>query len=364
MTKILMCHTPVATDATSLYRGVGPLSSLRKAMRGDFNYSLNKDVNWATLKAVDGVFLQRPSQPRHVQITEMAQANGKAVWVDYDDNLFVVPKSNRANMIYGKAEVQNAMCAIIAKADVISASTEVLAESIRVILGRIASAPQNGSGLLLDERKIVVVPNAYDLELMTDLIDPRNKLPHQNKLIAWRGSATHDKDLWGVTPQLQQALAKHLDWTFTFIGEPFWMTIEALQEVPGIKPTNIFLAETLDPIEYLAFVKRTAPALMIVPLDDNPFNHCKSNIAWLEATHAGAMCLAPNFPEWRRPGILNYKTAEDFGEKLEAFMRGEIDGYQYWKASAEYIVKELTLEKINRLRERIAMQICEGKPRK
>lgn len=294
----------------------------------------------------------------------MAHANGKAVWIDYDDNLFAVPQSNRAHLVYDKPEVQNAMCALIAKADVISVSTEALAESVRTIINRIKAAPQKDTGLLLDERKVVVVPNAYDMELMSDLSDPRNKLPHQNKLISWRGSSTHDKDMWGVTPQLQAALAQHREWTFNFIGEPFWMTVEALQEIPNLKPTNLVVTDTLDPIEYLAFLKRTAPALMVVPLDDNAFNHSKSNIAWLEATHAGAACLAPDFPEWRRPGIINYRSAEEFGEKLEAFMRGEIDGYQCWKQSAEYIVKDLTLASVNNLRARIAMQICEGAPKR
>jgi hypothetical protein len=44
----------------------------------------------------------------------------------------------------------------------------------------------------------------------------------------------------------------------------------------------------------------------MVPLHVSDFNRAKSNIGWIEAVHAGAITVAPDFQEWRRPGVINY----------------------------------------------------------
>jgi hypothetical protein len=71
---------------------------------------------------------------------------------------------------------------------------------------------------------------------------------------------------------------------------------------------------------YMDAFARLGPWLHIVPLANNGFNRSKSNLAWLEATAAGAVVLAPALEEWQRPGIVNYKDASDFGNKLSRLM--------------------------------------------
>lgn len=291
----------------------------------------------------------------------MAKANRKQVWIDYDDWLYGVPLFNKASRIYNNPAIQNNMSTMLAKADIVSVSTPFLQEQVRSIIRRIAKGAQSEPGLLLDPSKVVVVPNAYDMDLMNPLTEAA-KPPHQNKIVAWRGSGTHDKDLLCVTPALKEAIGKHLDWTYNFIGEPFWLTIEMLDEVPGIKDSNVILTETIDPIDYLGFLEKTRPALMIVPLDDCPFNRSKSNIAWIEATHAGAVTLAPDFEEWRRPGIINYTDSKDFEVKLDSFLRGELDGGYQWRQSRDFIKNTLTLTKVNERRQDIINCLVEKCP--
>lgn len=325
-------------------------------MGGELNIQFGLDVNWATLKGCDALFLQRPALAPHVRMVDMAKANGKPVWIDYDDWLFSVPHSNKASRLYNNPTVQNNMSSLIAKADVISVSTEHLAGLIRVILDRLKRGAQSEPGLILDPDKVFVVPNAYDQDLMTELT--LSKEP-QKKMVSWRGSGTHDKDLLGVTPEIGRCVKNHMDWTYSFIGEPFWLTMELLDQAAGEGNRNVLAIETLDPIEYLSFILKTKPALMIVPLDDCDFNRSKSNIAWLESTHAGAVTLAPNFEEWRRPGIINYKDAKDFELKLESFLRGEIDGEHHWKLSRDFILKNITLQKVNEIRKNILLKLVE-----
>lgn len=353
-----MCHMPNALDATSLYRGVGPLQSLRRRMGRDIEMRIGGDVNWGTLKGIDAVFMQRPAMDSHVQILNMAHANRKPVWVDYDDDLYHVPFNNRTFKLYSNPKIQNNISTLIAKADVLTVSTPQLAETFRAILEQIGRAQQKEPGLKLSPGKIHVVPNAYDIEHLDPLSDA-TKAPHQRNIVCWRGSGTHDKDLMAFTPEICKAVGRHLDWTYNFVGEPFWWTMEQLDQVKGVKPTTVIQTETIDPIEYFNFLKNTLPALMIVPLEDCPFNRAKSNIAWVEATHAGAVTLAPDWPEWQRPGIINYKDAYDFELKLETFLRGGNDGMALWKQSRDFILENLTLSKVNMLREVIVRDLVE-----
>jgi hypothetical protein len=73
---------------------------------------------------------------------------------------------------------------------------------------------------------------------------------------------------------------------------------------------------SLDAIKFFSVLKAIKPKINVVPLHDNPFNLGKSNIAWLEATYAGAVTLAPDTPEWRKAGVTNYKDEADFKTKL------------------------------------------------
>lgn len=360
--RTLLTFMPNPTDATSLYRGVGPFHTLKRKM-GDINVIINPELNWASLKMCDAVFLQRPGLDHHVRIVDMAHANSKPVWVDYDDDLFRVPLCNRAHSIYSKAKIQNNMLTIIAKADIVTVSTTALKDLLVSILTGVAKGGDQQpdlAALKLSHEKIHVVPNAYDDEILAPLEDV-GRPSHQNKIVAWRGSATHDKDLMLFTSQICDVVRDHLDWTYNLIGAPFWWTVERVQEVRGVKPTNLVVSETMDPADYFGFLTKTRPEVMIVPLEDIPFNRCKSNIAWVEATHAGAVTIAPDWDEWRRPGVITYKDKDDFKAKLESVVRGELDTRALWRMSRDFIASGLTLTRVNDQREALLRKLMEGR---
>ena len=94
--------------------------------------------------------------------------------------------------------------------------------------------------------------------------------------------------------------------------------------------------------------------LAVVPLKDNLFNHAKSNLAWIEATCAGAMTLAPDWPEWRRPGVSNYESPLNFKkllrERLEACRSAAASVYTHLDAHG--ISVDLVF-RLRQLRERV-----------
>lgn len=351
----VLLSLPNALDATSLYRGLGPWHNLRRQMRGGLTLNMApQGVSWASLKAVDILFMQRPYLPDHLIALKLAKDVGRKVWIDYDDFLYSLPPSNPAQPLYEKPEIQNCISEMIAKADIVSVSTPHLGNLLAGILKRIEAGKPEGGGYIFDDSKIRVIPNAYDEDFMTSLPEALLSIGDQNAIVSWRGSGTHDGDLYGVTPQLVNVVKNHLDWTYQFIGQPFWLTIQAMSDIEN---SSILKILPLDPTQYLKMLKTVKPALMIVPLDDCHFNRSKSNIAWLEATHAGAVTLAPDFEEWKKPGILTYKDPADFERLMESFLRGEIEAKALWAESAEFIQKNLLLNDVNRLREEILEEL-------
>jgi hypothetical protein len=112
--------------------------------------------------------------------------------------------------------------------------------------------------------------------------------------------------------------------------------------------------KAVDIVDYHAILARMMPRIVVVPLSDSVFNHGKSNIAWIEATFAGGVCLAPDWPEWHRPGVVNYKDRDEFFAKLIELMAWsdeQIDAN--WKLSRDYIEKQLTIKTTNAQRSAI-----------
>lgn len=355
----LLCMFPSSGDATSLYRGVGPLATLKR-QRKDLHLELDMANmwRWDSMRSADACFLQRPGGDQHVQMVSLAIANYKPIWIDYDDDLFCVPESNPTHKLYSDPKIQNNMSEMIAKADVISVSTPYLADKIRQILERVKDGFKSGgisSHTNMDPGKVIVIPNAYD----TDLMLPFDyKLPERRKVVVWRGSATHNDDLQMYAQAIGSAMAKHLDWCFTFVGEPSPRVMWELEKIPGVKlGTQLVHVPTMDPVNYFQFLLKVQPHLVMVPLVDGIFNRSKSNIGWIEATHAGACCLAPDWEEWQRPGVINYSNPATFARELDRYCAGKYDSKSRWKASQIFIQDQLTLPYVNTMRETLMKRL-------
>ncbi len=342
MTSIL-CSIPDPLDTTSLYRAVGPLQHMKRRAHGNVELIINAPFSWATLKAADIVFFQRPALEDRVQAVRMAKLNKKPVWIDYDDNLHAIPHHNSKFSIYGTAQTRHNIAFMIALADVVTVSTEDLGQSFREILKHFPMK----SEFNVDPEKIVVVPNAYDPELMPEFA---NIAPEQRKHVVWRGSASHDKDLDLFSDVIAKNIAES-DWTFEFIGEPFWKSMEKFFAAGGDRVTRTV---PQDPVSFFHYLKTCAPALVVVPLEDIPFNRSKSCIAWIEATAAGAATLAPNWIEWDKPGVISYGSVEHFDSQLRQAMqidRRELSVKR--QMSVDYISKNQTISHMSEKRSSI-----------
>lgn len=331
--KILVA-CPAPDDATSYYRGLGPLTELCKQYeeveitQGGMN---SNDYSWPKLKAHDVLFFQRPTLQAHLNIIQEALHRKLPVWIDYDDDLLSVPKENPTFALYNSNEARNAVIGALQRATLVSVSTEHLKRRFQAY-----------------NKSIQVIPNALDGH---DLL-PRRKLVPMNerrKIVLWRGSSTHVGDLLHFKDEILKVYHANPGWQWFFLGwEPWYLTQE-------MKPEHIGIAPWKGHTDYFNLIQTIQAPISIVPLPDSEFNKSKSNIAWIESTLAGSACLCPDFEAWDYEGPIKYFNTASFGHRLTEMMTGQIDLHAAQEKSWETIESKLLLQNVNKLR-RVALE--------
>ena len=312
--------TPNPTDATSFYRARGIIPALMRD-HPEIEFFDSDKLNWEIALRADVVFLQRPYGDDHLMAAQIAKNTNRALWVDYDDDLFSVPAGNPAARQYGKEDIRRNIAKITAMADVVTVSTQQLTRKL---------APLN--------KRIMVIPNAFNDQLINWRPDMRSE---RHALIMWRGSATHDRDIAAFLPEMSRVAKAHPTWQWVFLGEPYWGVTEAIPE------RQRSIVPALDPMAYWSEIAKLQPMIQIVPLHDNEFNRSKSNIAWIEASYAGAATLAPDWEEWRRPGCVLYQNAASFESKLMEMIQGARTLPDLARTSWEDVCSNFLLTRVN-----------------
>ena len=314
--------SPRPTDAISFYRAAGPLRRLRQS-HPEFDYTQIDTINWSILAQFDKIFLHRGYTPEHAQVAMIAKKWGIPLIGDYDDYLFDLDSDNPAKQIFDNAASDVLKCTLAA--DLTFVTTEHLKKLLK----------KQGA------KNIVVAPNAYDSRLFPYAKKKKEKL----KICLWRGSNTHNKDLLSVLPGLERLFKTFPDWQFVFVASnPSWMFRHSHNNVHHVNSRDI--------MEYMHMIWEMAPSVMYHPLFESDFNKAKSMCSWLEATHAGAAFVAPNFDEFTRPGITNYKAndPESFFESMKALLSDPKTIDDNAKLSASHIEKHLSLDVVNEIR--------------
>lgn len=332
----LVCPNP--KDGTSFWRGHGPFGllarqepNLRLHTGSDFAQG-QAAWSWCDMARADVCVLQRPAGPPHLQVAQMAKEAGIPLWLDMDDDVTEVPISNRYFHSFPQPQTSRCVEELAAMADVITVTTDALAAKFGA--------------------KARVIPNALPDHAVGFSDGPRSRV------VTWRGSNTHDGDVESVLPQLAEA-ALDTAWRWWFYGDPGWRLAKAM-------PSN---RVKIGPVwssfpTMVADLAAVAPYIHVVPLEHCKFNAAKSNAAWIEATAFGAAVLAPDMPEWRRPGITNYRDAKDFGRQLKRLMADYDNGkfHPNVAASREHIREHLLLTNVNALRALVATELADKKP--
>lgn len=323
MIKIKVCDV-APRSACSYYRGIGPLQKL-KHINPEISVEYIEKVSWSELNNCDILFLMRSVESNYIEALELAQSFGVPVWIDYDDCLHEIPADNPSYEYYTQKHIIENIDRSIKYADIITFSTVALKEYYNKV------RPDS-----------IVIENAfndYNYQLTEDYND--------TKIISWRGSNTHRKDLLSKKDEMINVGNRFPDWYWSFIGCTPWYITDYIK--------NSEVMENIEIIRYNRLMLNLKPALHIIPLVDSVFNRSKSNIAWMEGVASGAACLCPSLPEFVKPGAVNY-TDNNFEYLFEKLLKSRQLRSENFELSREYIRNNLLLSQINLKR----LNIIEG----
>jgi len=311
MKPTLLCICPDLLDGCSWYRGSLPLSLACKDAGWDITFAQN--ASWLDIARCDAVFMQRPCSIPEMRVAINAKSIGKPLWVDYDDLVSNVPLTNDASAGFHRPEVRALVDEFCEMPEVLTVSTGGVAQ--------------------MALQKARVIPNAVPDFIWDKWHETRNKI------VCWRGSATHVADLELMRESVAEFLQQHIDWSFAFIGHKPWWAAKLPQR-------QVMEVPFKDVLTYHINLINMAPGVMWVPLEGHRFNQAKSNCAWLEGIAAGAIVVASKLPEFAQPGV-DLTSDNDFSGSTDIHLLKE---GRYWRQSKDAIEESYLLSKVNQKR--------------
>lgn len=267
-----------SSSPSSFYRGFGVWPYL--AREKDIELIIGQEWDWSDLARCDALFMHSPVTGGHAALADLCRRTKTPLWIDFDDHLFALDRSNQGYDGIMRPEVHASIRACISRANLVTVSTPELQRQM-------CPAAK-------------VIPNALNDYLWSFSDAPREKV------ITWRGGPTHHPDLARVLPVLARVAKAHPDWQWHFLGCVYWGLDKEMPKGSWI------IHPWSDLIGYFETLTNLRPTVHLVPMEDTPFNRCKSNCSWIEATAAGAAVVAPTWDEWKDKAIYNYDGLEDF----------------------------------------------------
>lgn len=260
------------------YRCIYPARALRRrgheadwvvGIHFDFHNLLPKDLSY-------DIYVIQMAQFRETRLMLRRLAElGKVGIVEVDDHVRATPSYNPSFHAFRKKGGKAARLEeCVRDADGVTVSTPELAEVF---------SPMNPNTFPL--------PNCIDLE--DPIWNPRAEKEEGRVVVGWAGSPTHLEDFRLVVPALE-ALCRRYPQVVVAVGGPEDV-FGLLKEIPDCQK------EYLPPVpfeEYPAMLARFDIGL--VPLVDNAFNRCKSDLKGLEYSALGIPFLASPLPAYRR----------------------------------------------------------------
>jgi hypothetical protein len=280
----ILALIPESADATSFYRGQGPLNELHKCRPNELiqvTYVNPNAIRFQDTKGFDVLFVQRPDIPSFLHVIKMIKALNIPVVVDYDDYLLEVPVGNRYHKIMTDNDNPYELIVkqILEIADHITVSTEELKKQLSQY-----------------NKNITVIRNAFD-NYCFKLCETFSK----KKKILWRGGATHQPDFDFYGDEIYLMIKENQDFEFNFWTEttqrPENLAYSSISQLLQ-KLDNIKIINPVDTINYLQNLAKLNPCLIVTVNQENTFNLCKSDCAKIEGFYCGALTVANDWPEW------------------------------------------------------------------
>lgn len=217
---------------------------------------------------------------------------------EVDDDLFSIDPSNPSFEFFSASEIQNNIKTCAEASDLVTVTTEPLANIMRNY-----------------NPNVEVLPNYVEESLLTI---PRPIKADDSVIVGWGGSATHSMDFEDVEEVIGATILNNPQSKFATIGGGY---MDAL-------PRDRLLRMPWSLATRRAFPKIARFDIGIAPLKKHVFNESKSYIKVLEYAALGIPCIASRFgpyPDFIDNGITGYlvDTPEEWAECLNFLINNE-----------------------------------------
>ena len=306
--KVMVFSFDAPSQACASIRILHPLSFLKDNIEVHWCVGHNGKsfvANENLIIDADMIIIQRAFPCKEtMSIIQKCLNSGKPVIYEIDDNLFEIPKSNpnfylRRNQAY--------FLQLIEKCHAVTVSTDLLKYKF-----------------LNGKNKIYVLPN-----FINDKIWKFDKKSYNNKkklTIGYAGSITHGNDLRQIELAVRQIITKYNDnVNFKFFGcATNFLENECNVDCIQFESEYKLYAQKLQKLDI---------DLMVVPLEDNEFNRCKSNIKWLEISSCGIPAIYSDLPP--------------YNNSVKHLQNGMLvkDRFQEWFNAMEYLIENPDIRK-------------------
>lgn len=229
------------------------------------------------LPCFNALFIHLPHTKEDYELIERAAKWGLKIWIDLDDNYWEIPPLNRAHNFFDKDRLK-IIDNCLRLADLITVSTDPLNEYI--------------SKFNFIRCPIATVNNAINDFVLGEFFPPAWNYQGGEVTINWRGSETHVPDLlaykWAFTKR------NNIKWQFwgydpRLLNTKWYGSLDEYEVKPYEKSV----------LDYFMSFRRAATDILFIPLEENEFNRCKSNIGALEAVWGGAYPICSDLPEFK-----------------------------------------------------------------
>jgi len=289
------------TGAVLHIRLTRPLQVLSQLTNGAIQFEVVHPGTIASVVDLSGyeiVVMQRyvPSEEM-LGIWDAAKQLGKTLIFEIDDWLLGLPKVHPDAWVYRDLMAQRRIFSSLSTAHAVTVSTEMLKARL---------APYH--------EHIYVVQNLIDTTIWK-ITRPRKRPDNAPIVIGFMGTPSHERDLQLVEDALVMISRRYGGRVaFHFYG--------CITTRLSTLPNTIF--HKAEPLEEFArkFASRQID-IGLAPLLDTPFNHCKSNIKWLQYAACGAAGIFSDLPTYNRSirhgetGLLAGSNPSEWCDALE-----------------------------------------------
>jgi len=300
--KVIVIDDP-KLDGVGWWRNSEPFTALDKTHGAalDIHFE-NEKIDVRKLKTADVVVRFRPITENAFDFLELCKRLDCKIIVDLDDDLWHLPPSHPGFSDWMKH--RDGVRRIYELADRIWVSTDQL----RYVVG--------------DLDRCEVMQNAIMPEQLPDA-----PLPYKG-IAAWRGNSSQVSDILSEAARAGYAEARDKYERWIFAGYfPDFSHAENVKFIAGV-----------DPLTYFLSLKNGMANVFWKPLTPNLFNDAKSNIAWIEATMSGGVC------------VTNYAGNPGWDACFSFFPTDPELIAAQWAISRDRIVENYNLLKVNERR--------------